>query len=301
MDLKKNTLTVVIPAYNEAAALPGTVTAVLEHCSRYGWKVIVVNDGSRDQTREVLEPFEGNASLRVLHHKVNRGYGGALKTGLMAVDTEYAVSFDADGQHRTEDIDTLFTELLQHNADMVVGSRDNTIHGNWYRELGKSIIRGIAGMLMPMPLKDLNSGFKLYRTSLLKQYLPLCPDSMAFSDIITLIFLSERNLVIETPIHVAPRSSGASTISTYTAFETVMEILNLVMVLSPLRFFLPLSFSCLVIGLGWGIPFILMGRGVSVGAMLAIVSALILFTIGLVTEQLSHLRKDIILNRKRDS
>jgi len=90
---------------------------------------------------------------------------------------------------------------------------------------------------------------------------------------------------------VQPRISGESTISTRTAFETILEILNLVMLFNPLRVFLPLSIFCVLIGLVWGIPFIMLGRGVSVGAMLAIVSGLLLFTLGLVSEQLSQIRK----------
>ena len=119
---------------------------------------------------------------------MNRGYGGALKTGLSAVDTDYAVSFDADGQHQLTDIERLFNLLLEKDADLVVGSRAASKHAHWYRELGKWIIRKVAGLMMPMPLTDLNSGFKLYRTELVKQYIPLCPNSMAFSDVITLIF-----------------------------------------------------------------------------------------------------------------
>ena len=254
-------LTIVIPAYNEAEALPATIDSTLEFCKAHHWKLIVVNDGSSDNTKEILDRYQDQPRLKVIHHKLNRGYGGALKTGLSAVDTDYAVSFDADGQHQLTDIERLFDLLLEKDADLVVGSRAASKHAHWYRELGKWIIRKVAGLMMPMPLKDLNSGFKLYRTELVKQYLPLCPDSMAFSDVITLIFLNERHKVIETPIEIRPRMAGSSTISTKTAFETVFEILNLVMLLAPLRIFLPASIVCFLVGFGWGIPFVVTGTG----------------------------------------
>jgi glycosyltransferase involved in cell wall biosynthesis len=298
MESRSNSLTVVIPAYNEAEALPSTIPSVLEYCKKRHWKLIVVNDGSSDSTVEVLKQFEDQPRMKVIHHKVNRGYGGALKTGLMAVDTDFAVSFDADGQHQLADIDKLFNILQDQNADMIVGSRSGSKHSHWYRELGKWIIRKVAAMMMPMPLTDLNSGFKLYRTSLLQKYIPLCPDSMAFSDVITLIFLNEHHHVIEAPIELSPRSSGKSKISTRTAFETILEIINLVMLLAPLRFFLPVSIICFLFGLVWGIPIVLSGRGVSIGSMLAIVTALILFTIGLVSEQISHLRRELLVRNK---
>ena len=300
METRSNSLTVVIPAYNEAEALPVTIPTVLEYCKKHHWKLIVVNDGSSDATVEVLKQFEDQPRMKIIHHKVNRGYGGALKTGLMAVDTDFAVSFDADGQHQLEDIDKLFNILLAQDADMIVGSRAGSKHSHWYRELGKWIIRRVAAMMMPMPLTDLNSGFKLYRTSLMQKYIPLCPDSMAFSDVITLIFLNERHHVIEAPIELSPRSSGKSKISTRTAFETILEIINLVMLLAPLRFFLPVSIICFLVGLGWGIPIVLSGRGVSIGSMLAIVTALILFTLGLVSEQISHLRRELLVRSKKE-
>ena len=254
-----NSLTIVIPAYNEADSLPATLPLVLAFCKEHRAKLIVVNDGSKDATREVLARFSDEPRLQVIHHKLNRGYGGALKSGLAAVDTDLAVTFDADGQHKLEDIDRMLDILQKEDADMVIGCRVQNGKKNWYRETGKWLIRRIAALMMPMPLQDLNSGFKLYRTDLVQQYLHLCPNSMAFSDVIALIFLDQRNKVIELPIEVLPRLSGDSSINTKTAFETVLEILNLVMLLNPLRIFLTVSIICFVVGFGWGIPFVVMG------------------------------------------
>ena len=283
--------TIVIPAYNEGQALPITVPAVLELCRKHHWKLIIVNDGSTDDSRLILTQFKENPQLLVLHHKLNLGYGGALKTGLAVADTDFVITFDADGQHQIEDIPRLLQMMIDQDADLVIGARKRNKQSHWYRELGKWIIRRVASVLMPMHLHDLNSGFKCYRTELVQQYLHLCPNSMAFSDVIALIFLNQRHRVIEVPIEVLPRTSGESSISTRTAFETLLEILNLVMLFNPLRIFLPLSILCILVGLIWGIPFIILGRGVSVGAMLAIVSGLLMFTIGLVSEQLSQIRR----------
>lgn len=187
---------------------------------------------------------------------------------------------------------------MANDADLVVGSRAGSKHTHWYRELEKWIIRKVAALVMPIPLKDLNSDFKLYRTELVKRYIPLCPNSMAFSDVITLIFLNERHKVLEFPIEIHPRVGGSSNIRTRTAFETILEILNLVMILAPLRIFLPASIVCFLVGIGWGIPFVISGHGISVGSMLAIVTALILFNLGLIFEQLSHLRKEFLITKR---
>jgi hypothetical protein len=206
---------------------------------------------------------------------------------------------DGDGQHNLEDAEKIFQFALEQDADMVVGKRDGKT-STMYRNIGKWLIRIFTKFLIPLPITDVNSGFKLYRTELVKRYLTVCPDSMAFSDVITLVFLSERNLVLEYPIHVAPRKLGRSTITAYTAFETVIQVLNIVLMFNPLRVFLPLSIICILAGVGWGIPIVLLGRGVSIGAMLAIVTGLLFFVLGLLASQLSAIRMER-LRDKRDS
>jgi glycosyltransferase involved in cell wall biosynthesis len=290
-------LTVVVPCYNEGEALPVLAPALIEYCRTRGWHVIFVNDGSLDNTREVLNNLPASLDVCFLHHKLNRGYGGALKTGIQHVTSRYLVTIDADGQHHFDDIDRLLQLALEKDADMVVGKRDNKIAIHPYRAFGKWIIRSYTRTLMHMPVSDLNSGFKLYRTDLAQRYITVCPNSMAFSDVITLVFLNERNLILEQPVQVSPRLSGQSTINTSTAFETIIEILNITVMFYPLRVFLPLSALCMLAGFAWGLPIILLGRGVSVGAMLAIVTGLLFFIIGLLASQLSAIR----MERLRDS
>lgn len=293
-------LTVVVPVYNEAESLPEFLPRLLDFCEKQNWEVVFVNDGSRDDSKRILESHAHPPLVRVIHHKVNRGYGGALKTGLLDASTPYAVTIDGDGQHDPEDILRLFQFAVERDADLVIGRRDLSHKPNWFRELGKSLIRLFTRMLMPLPIQDLNSGFKLYRTELAQAYLSVCPDSMAFSDVIVLTFLNQKDLVLEHPIQVRERKQGKSSISAYTAVETVMEILNLVMLFNPLKIFLSLSAVCFAFGILWGAPILLLNRGVSVGAMLAIVSGLIFFVIGLVASQLSSMRLgELSARRKR--
>lgn len=292
-------LTVVVPVYNEAESLPSFLPRLLDFCGKHGWEAVFVNDGSRDDSKKILEAHANPPAVRVLHHKVNRGYGGALKTGLLDASTPYVVTIDGDGQHEPDDILRLLEFAVEHDADLVIGRRDPSPRADWRRELGKTLIRRFTRLLMPLPIQDLNSGFKLYRTELVQAYLSVCPDSMAFSDVITLTFLNQKDLVLEHPIRVRPRQKGKSTINAYTAVETIMEILNLVMLFNPLKIFLSLSAVCFAFGLGWGTPILLNNRGVSVGAMLAIVSGLIFFVIGLVASQLSSMRLGELSARRR--
>jgi glycosyltransferase involved in cell wall biosynthesis len=287
-------LTIVIPVYNEAESLPCFLPELISNCEAKQWQLILVNDGSKDETADILSSLE-EPFVRVLTHKVNRGYGGALKTGLSAVKTPYVVTIDGDGQHQLSDIETIYQYALKTDSDMLIGSRSEMEHVNLYREFGKWLIRSFTRILVPLPIHDLNSGFKLYRTDLVQKYLPLCPDAMAFSDVITLLFLNQGHLVLEFPISVKKRVAGSSSIGTHTAFQTVMEILNLAMLVNPLRIFLPLSIFCIVFGLLWGIPIVLAGRGVSVGSMLAIVLGALFFFLGLIASQLASIRMHLAL------
>ncbi len=292
-------LSVVVPIYNEASSLPGLLTELVPYCRDRKWKLILVNDGSSDDTPAILKDYEEYPDIKIIHHKVNRGYGGALKTGILDADTQYVVTIDADGQHELNDMDELLQFTLEKDADLVVGNRGKQGSPGLYRNIGKWMIRKFAALLMPVHISDLNSGFKLYQTKLVQRYLYICPDSMAFSDVITLIFIKKRHLVLEHPIIIKKRATGKSTITTYTAIQTVMEIINITMLFNPLRIFLSLSVLCISFGFAWGIPIMLRARGVSVGAMLAIVTGLLFFFIGLIAEQLSAMRLGL-LDRNND-
>ena len=289
---EKSTLTIVIPAFNEAPNLNVVLPSLCSTCKQQQWKIIVVNDGSSDNTREVLKTFEEPGFFSVVHHKLNKGYGAALKSGIAASDTDYLITMDADGQHNVEDVAKLFACLKKNDADLVIGSRKGTKSASISRGLAKSAIRLLAKILMPVPVYDINSGMKIYNRVLANKYLNLAPDTMAFSDIMTLVFINNRHLVLEEPITIANRLKGKSTIGVQTLFQTIMEIINILVLFNPMKIFLPISILTFIITLIWGVPLILAGRGVSTGTLLGIVSTLIFFFLGLITEQLSQIRRN---------
>lgn len=297
--MQKELLSIVVPVFNEAESLLELLPAWIEYCQTRGWQLIIVNDGSTDQTATVISEYEDTRGVQILHHVINRGYGGALKTGIKASQTEYTVTIDADGQHNIADAERLLALAIKKNADLVVGSRETYQDEDLFRRIGKWLIRTLAKMLVPLTIRDLNSGFKLYRTECVQNYLDLCPDTMAFSDTITLVFFHEQHLVLEQPITVNKRLVGTSTINLNTAFDTVIHILNNVMMFNPLRIFLPISMFCFLFGIGWGLPILLRGRGVSVGSLLALVSGLLVFLIGLVANQLSEIRLQITRHNRK--
>jgi len=288
----ENNLTIIIPAYNEEESLKIFLPQLIEFCETKSFHLIVVNDGSTDNSKNIItEIFKEYSFVKLINHKVNKGYGSAIKTGIAASQTKYLITIDADGQHVLEDVEKLYKLILEKDADMIVGSRKAQKEASLFRKLGKNSIRFIVKRLMPLNINDINSGMKIYNTELAKKYISLCPDSMAYSDIMLLTFVYQKHLVLEEPISIKPRVAGKSTISVSTAFETIKEIMNIVVLFNPIRIFFPIAFFCISFGILWGLPFLLLGRGVSNGAIISILSGIIFFTLGLIAEQLSMIRK----------
>jgi len=289
----ENLLTVIVPAYNEEQSITVFLPEVIAFCEQHNFKLIVVDDGSKDKTLvRVKELTGGKSYIEIIHHKINKGYGGAIKSGIKGATTQYLITIDADGQHCTEDMLKLLAKMKESDADMVIGSRKGQKIRNYYRFIGKSIIRNFARLVMTVPIYDINSGMKLYDASLAKKYISLCPDDMSFSDFISLVFINQKHLVVEVPIQIRDRITGKSTISMNTAFNTLLAIMHILLLFNPMKIFLPIAFISIMFGIGWGLPFLLMGRGVSNGAIITIISGLLFFFLGLIADQLSMFRKE---------
>ena len=284
-------VSVIVPAYNEIDSMRENLFNWIQFCESNNWKLIVVDDGSSEDTARVLEQYLHREHFEAYSHKVNRGYGSALRTGLSIADTTIAITMDADGQHSIESAMGLINYMIKTDSDMVVGSRKKIRERNLYRRLGKFVIRRITHILFTTTIHDLNSGFKAYKSEFLKPLLPFTPDSMAFSDIVTLLHLQSGLRVTEYPIEVKPREGGTSTINTMTAFQTVMEILNVVMWFSPSRVFLPIAAALFTLGFFWAVPFLIRGRGLSTTALLFMISGIIGFMLVLLAEQLASIRR----------
>jgi glycosyltransferase involved in cell wall biosynthesis len=283
-------LTIVAPVYNEAAALPAFLAALLPFAAALPAEVILVDDGSRDGSSDILAQAQGGR-VRVLRHKLNRGYGGALKTGVAAARTRYTITMDADGQHSLDDVRRLYETICRTEADMVIGSRRGQKDASLTRAIGKRLIRLLAKSLMSIPVHDLNSGMKIVETRMAQQVLHLCPDTMAYSDTIALLFINLRCLVIEEPIQVRERQGRASTIGLRDAFATVRAIINMVMLFHPLNLFLPAAITLAALGLTWTARCYLINHVLSQGAAVLLLSALFTLLLGLLAEQLADLRR----------
>ena len=280
---KHGSLTVVIPAFNESKAIGDTLRRLSDVCQSLIAEIIVVDDGSTDNTAQIAE----EAGVRVIRHHRNQGYGASLKSGIRAAKTEYVLTMDSDGQHNPEDIPRLWEAAEQY--DMVVGQRTALLHSQLWRMPGKWLLSYMANYLSRQSIPDLNSGFRLIRRDVVMKYMHLCPAGFSFSTTITMVFFNRGYNVAYVPIEVNKRL-GKSTVSVNTGLETIILILRIATLFDPLRVFIPISLFTAAVGVLWGVPYTLTGHGISVGAMLAIVTAILMFSLGLICDQISQLR-----------
>lgn len=281
----KGNVTVVIPAFNEEAGISDVLERIKAGLVQDAFEIIVVDDGSTDRTSEICE----RSGVRVIRHAANRGYGASLKTGIRAATTEFVLTMDADGQHRPEDALALLAEMTEQRADLVVGERTALVHSPLWRMPGKWLLGWMAEYLTRHEIPDLNCGLRVIKREVAIRFLHLCPQGFSFSTTITMALLSRGYQVVWRPIQVQKRV-GTSTVSMRTGLETIVLVLRLASLFNPLRVFLPLSMLFILIGVIWGIPYVLAREGVTVGAMMSVVTGVNVFGLGLLCEQVAQLR-----------
>ncbi len=163
-------LSVIIPSYNGENEIKGTVFAVRDYLSNqnYDWEIIVVSDGSKDKTAEVVESFKSDIpNLRFINNKINHGKGYSVRQGILASTGDLRLFMDDDNSTTIDQIEN-FMPYIKEGYDVVIGSIEAkgakiNEHAQWYRRflghISKLIIRVIAGL---WEIKDSQRGFKLF-------------------------------------------------------------------------------------------------------------------------------------------
>ncbi len=277
-----SSLSIVIPAKNEAGAIGTAVAGAKEACPEA--EIIVVDDGSEDDTAAVAK----EAGAIVVRHPESLGNGAAVKAGARAATGDIIAFMDGDGQHNAAEFASLL-EKLDDGYDMVIGARDSGSHANVGRLYANGIYNVVASWLTGRRIPDLTSGFRVVRGALFKQFLYLLPNGFSYPTTITMAFLRAGYPITFETIPVDKRVGKSHIRPIRDGLRFMVIIFKIATLYSPLKIFLPISAGFFATGLGWyAYTFSTMGRFTNM-SMLLLSAAVIVFLIGLISEQITAL------------
>lgn len=275
-------LSIIIPAKNEAESL---VSLLPDLKQRYPEaEIIVVDDGSTDKTREIV--IENGA--RCVSHHFSLGNGAAIKSGARASSGKTLVFMDGDGQHQPQDIERLLG-IYNKGFDMVIGARTAKSQASLGRLVANKLYNRFASLMTGRDIKDLTSGFRVVNARKFKKFLYLLPNGFSYPTTITMAFFRSGYQVCYEPI-TALRRTGNSNISLFKdGIRFLIIIMKIGALFSPMRLFLPISMGMFVIGVCYyAYTYYFFNRFTNMSALM-FTSALLVFLIGIVSEQISSL------------
>ncbi len=220
-------LSVIIPVYNEVASIEEIIRRV--RATGRASEIVIVDDGSTDGTREVLQRLNGYGDVRVLFHEKNRGKGAAIRTGLQAAQGDVLLIQDADLEYDPRDYPLLLRPIEEGVADVVYGSRflggPRRVVMFWHMVANK-LLTMLTNILYDTILSDMETGYKVFRREVI-QNMTLRADRFDFEPEFTAKVLKRRYRIFEVPISFNPRDySQGKKIKLRDAFEAVWTLIK---------------------------------------------------------------------------
>jgi glycosyltransferase involved in cell wall biosynthesis len=279
-------LSIVVPARNEGlnmASLMDELNDVLSELELPFHEVIVVNDGSSDDT----EQLASDRSAKVVTHAVGLGNGAAVKRGIREAKGDWILLLDGDGQHPPHELPAMIEQAELH--DMVVASRGGkggSIHRNFANQFYNRFASYVSGRKIP----DLTSGFRLMRADVAKSLVWLLPNTFSYPTTITMSMLRGGWSVGFHPFQVRQRLGKSHVRLLADGSRFFVIILRIATMFAPLRVFMPASLATAAVGVAWYLnTWLSEGRFTNM-ALLLLTQAMLLFALGLIAEQIAALR-----------
>lgn len=287
-------ISIVLPARNEASNLEILLPKLRE--SYPAAEIIVVDDGSTDETGKIAVKND----VKCIRHKYSMGNGAAIKSGARNAKGEILVFMDGDGQHRPEDIQRLL-DKKKEGFDMVIGARNSKSQASYGRWLANKIYNKLASLLTGRNILDLTSGFRAVDAKLFKQFLYLLPNGFSYPTTITMAFFRSGFQVEYVPITTLARTGSSKISLIKDGSRFLLIIIKIGALFSPMRFFLPVSFGMFLVGAGYYIyTYVMFNRFTNMSALL-LISSLLIFLIGILSEQISSLHYRDISSHTKES
>ena len=275
-------LSIIIPAKNEAKVIGDVVTTA--RAEYPDAEIIVVDDGSDDGTGDIAE----QAGATVVRHPESLGNGAAVKSGARAAHGDVFAFMDGDGQHDAREFGKLL-DKLNHGYKMAIGARHSGSHANVGRLFANGLYNQFASMISGRPILDLTSGFRVVRAHLFRRFLYLLPNGFSYPTTITMAFLRSGYAVCFEPIQVGKRTGKSHIRPFRDGIKFLAIIFKVATLYSPLKVFLPISGLFFATGLSYyAYTYFTAGKFTNM-SMLVFSAAVIIFLIGLISEQITAL------------
>jgi len=275
-------ISIVLPAKNEAAALRELLPRL--RAQRPDDEILLVDDGSTDDTAAIGR----NHGATVISAPYSMGNGAAIKRGARAASGDILVFMDADGQHDGEAIGRLLHRMAE-GYDMVVGARDWAGQAGVGRGLANTLYNRLASWMTGHRVLDLTSGFRAVRADKFREFLHLLPNGFSYPTTITMAFFRSAYAIAYEPIAVARRIGKSHIRPLRDGVRFLLIIFKIATLYSPLKLFLPTSVMFFMLGLAnYAYTFLRFGRLTNMSTLMWS-AAVIVFLIGLVSEQITSL------------
>jgi glycosyltransferase involved in cell wall biosynthesis len=291
-------VTIVLPAYHEEGVISRVVASIHNAMQASGneYEVLVVDDGSVDRTSD--EAFAAGA--RVIRHAYNMGNGAAIKTGIRHAHGDVVVFMDSDGQHDPLDIPRLL-EHIDENG-MVVGARTKESQSAWYRWIANEIYNSLASYICSFKIPDLTSGFRAIHTNLARRFLYLLPNTFSYPTTLTMAVFRSGHCVKYIPIQTADRVGKSKIKLLRDGSRFLLIIFKIATLYSPLKIFIPVSLIVATLSVLWyGITVYLVGPKLPPASIILMISSVLIFFMGLISEQISQVHYAFSENGPEDT
>ncbi len=277
---------IIVPSFNEEDTLENFLKSLqtVLSASENRYEIIVVDDGSTDDTYTIASKVEG---VKIIKHPYNKGNGAAVKIGIHNAHGEKVVIIDADGQHDPQYIPEMLRLLGEY--DLVVGARES--FGIGKRGFGNYFVSKLASYLSGIKIPDLTCGFRAFKKEKMLEFIDLLPNGFSLPSTSTLAFAISGYNVKFIPIRANTRQGGQSNVNLLRdGMKFLVLIVRMISLFKPLKVFAPMSIFFFLLSFLWSIRTISFSGGLSPTVAMLFMAGAFSFLFGLLADQIAEVR-----------